>query len=124
MSWPAHANRLTPLASLSLASTPPTDLGSHLPTGRSPDRQAPTSRQEIDLLEKISYTVLTLAMAGGVAVTPAGAASAAHCVEGGSPGFSYFGSEVASGEREAKDTKGASTCRETTGSPSERAPGQ
>ena len=78
------------------------------------------------MLKKLTYSVLTLAMAGGMAVAGAGAASAAHCVneEGTSPGFSYFGSEVASGERDAKDTKGASTCREATGSPSERAPGQ
>jgi hypothetical protein len=81
-------------------------------------------RQEITMLKKISYSVLTLAMAGGIGMTSAGTASAAHCAEGESTGFSYFGSEVASGEREAKDTKGASTCRETTGSPSERAPGQ
>ncbi len=72
----------------------------------------------------LSYSVLTLAMTGGMALTSAGAASAAHCVEGQSPGFSYFGSEVASGERDAKDTKGASTCRADTGSPSERAPGR
>lgn len=74
--------------------------------------------------KKLSYAVLTLAMAGGMAVTSAGTASAGHCVKDESPGFSYFGSEVASGEREAQDTKGASTCREGTGSPSERAPGQ
>ncbi|TAL14530.1 MAG: hypothetical protein EPN99_14200 [Frankiales bacterium] len=76
------------------------------------------------MLKKLSYAALTVAMAGGMALTSAGTASAAHCVKGDSPGFSYFGSEIASGEREAKDTKGASGCREATGSPSERAPGQ
>jgi hypothetical protein len=52
----------------------------------------------------------------------AGPASAAHCVspEGTSPGFSYFGQDG----REDGEPKGASVCREVTGSPSERAPGQ
>ena len=52
----------------------------------------------------------------------AGPASAAHCVspEGSSPGFSYFGQDG----REDGNPKGASACRDATGSPSERAPGQ
>ncbi len=50
----------------------------------------------------------------------AGPASAAHCVEGDSPGFSYFGKDG----REDGNPKGASACRAATGSPSERAPGQ
>ena len=50
----------------------------------------------------------------------AGPASAAHCVEDGSPGFSYFGQDG----REDGNPKGASACRDATGSPSERAPGQ
>ena len=52
----------------------------------------------------------------------AGPASAAHCVspEGTSPGFSYFGKDG----REDGNPKGASACRDATGSPSERAPGQ
>ncbi|CAN5877415.1 hypothetical protein BH18ACT11_BH18ACT11_12460 [soil metagenome] len=52
----------------------------------------------------------------------AGPASAAHCVnpEGTSPGFSYFGKDG----REDGNLKGASACRDATGSPSERAPGQ
>ena len=76
------------------------------------------------MLKKLSYAALTVAMAVGMAISSAATASAAHCVEGDSPGFSYFGGEVASGELEAKGTKGASTCRKATGSPSERAPGQ
>lgn len=74
----------------------------------------------------LAYAALTTVTAAGMALGTAGAASAAHCVneEGTSPGFSYFGSEVSSDEREAKDTKGASTCSSTTSSPSERAPGQ
>jgi len=51
----------------------------------------------------------------------AGPASAAHCVEGNSPGFSYFGQD---GREENDNPPGASVCRENTGSPSERAPGQ
>ncbi len=77
-------------------------------------------------MKKIAHALLVTAMAGGMALASATGASAAHCVDadGSTPGFSYFGSEVASGERDAKDTKGASTCRETTGSPSDRAPGK
>ena len=51
----------------------------------------------------------------------AGPASAAHCVEGDSPGFSYFGQE---GREVFDPDPGASDCRENTGSPSARAPGQ
>lgn len=52
----------------------------------------------------------------------AGPASAAHCVspEGDSPGFSYFGQEG----RDETPATDASDCRDATGSPSERAPGQ
>ena len=71
-------------------------------------------------MKKLAYVVLTAAMAGGMAVSSAGVASAAHCVEGGSPGFSYFGQDG----REDGEPRGASACRERTGSPSERAPGQ
>ena len=45
-------------------------------------------------------------------------ASAAHCVEGDSPGFSYFGQEGKNSDPTANE------CRANTGSPSERAPGQ
>jgi hypothetical protein len=47
-------------------------------------------------------------------------ASAAHCVKGDSPGFSYFGQDG----RDDGNPKGASACRDATGSPSARAPGQ
>jgi hypothetical protein len=55
----------------------------------------------------------------------AGPASAAHCFEDGSPGFSYFGQEG----RESTDNvesknPGATECVANTGSPSDRAPGQ
>ena len=83
-------------------------------------------------MKKFAYTVLTAAMVGGVAFGTGGAASAAHCVEGSTPGFSYFGNDHAAGDREAQGSKegphggtsGASNCRDTTGSPSDRAPGK
>ena len=68
-----------------------------------------------------------IAVTAAFAFAPAGA-SAAHCVEGSSPGFSYFGSEATEGnDRGSFDggtSQGASVCRERTGSPSNRAPGQ
>ena len=65
-------------------------------------------------------------------------ASAAHCVVSGTePGFSYFGTDhvqetdhnkAGPGQPEGGNAHmgnpGASNCRSTTGSPSERAPGQ
>ena len=63
-----------------------------------------------------------------------GAASAAHCVspDGTSPGFSYFGTVHVQGDAHANEgvgrphagTPGAANCRDTSGSPSERAPGR
>ncbi len=74
-------------------------------------------------MKKLAYAVLTAAMAGGMAVSSAGVAAAAHCVdeEKTSPGFSYYGQD---GREDGDPTPGASVCRERTGSPSERAPGQ
>ncbi len=76
---------------------------------------------------------LAVAAASAVALPfafGAGAASAAHCVapDGSSPGFSYFGTvhvkQDAHGNegqgRPHAGTPGASNCRETTGSPSQR----
>ena len=61
-------------------------------------------------------------------------ASAAHCqnAEQTSPGFSYFGTDHVKESNHAEGgnpgphagTSGASNCRETTGSPSQRAPGR
>lgn len=77
-----------------------------------------------------------LAFAGASLAMFAGApsAGAAHCVapadEDPAPGYSYFGTDhVAEREggnegRQADGTAGASACRATTGSPSERAPGR
>lgn len=73
-------------------------------------------------MKKFAYTVLTAAMVGGITLGTGGVASAAHCVspDKTSPGFSYFGQDG----REDGEPRGASVCRERTGSPSERAPGQ
>ena len=75
-------------------------------------------------------TAATVAAMAAFAIAPAGA-SAAHCTapqgEEPRPGFSYFGSEAREGnDRGSFDgsTQGASVCRERTGSPSNRAPGQ
>lgn len=66
--------------------------------------------------------VLSVVFAVMSSLMIAGPASAAHCVspEGDSPGFSYFGQDG----REDGNPNGASACRDATGSPSERAPGQ
>ncbi len=83
-----------------------------------------------------SLTAAVGAATCALAFIPAGA-SAAHCVapadEPSSPGFSYFGTDHVQGaahDREGGNpgphmgTSGASNCRETTGSPSDRAPGR
>jgi hypothetical protein len=78
-------------------------------------------------MRKMLGTAATIAGVAALAFAPAGA-SAAHCTQGGSPGFSYFGSEAAGGsDRGSFDggtSQGASVCRDATGSPSNRAPGQ
>lgn len=81
---------------------------------------------------KLSSAVAVAAVAA-FALLPAGA-SAAHCQneEKTSPGFSYFGTDHVQESNHAEGgnpgphagTSGASNCRETTGSPSQRAPGQ
>lgn len=81
-------------------------------------------------------------MAGGLTLGTGGVASAAHCTgttpqEQAMPGFSYFGKDhvqekdhngAAPGQPEGKNvhmgTSGASNCRDTTGSPADRAPGR
>ena len=88
---------------------------------------------------KLGIAVAVAAVAA-FGVVPS-SASAAHCVapasEEPSPGFSYFGNDHvqetdhngdAPGQPEGGNAHmgnpGASNCRETTGSPSERAPGR
>ena len=76
----------------------------------------------VKLHMKRKKIILGAAFAVMSSLMVAGPASAAHCVspEGTSPGFSYFGQDG----REDGNAKGASACRDATGSPSERAPGQ
>lgn len=85
-------------------------------------------------MKKLAYALASVALAGGLGVASAGSASAAHCMdaEQTSPGFSYFGTDHVQEADHAEGgnpgphagTSGASNCRETTGSPSGRAPGQ
>ncbi len=95
--------------------------------------------------KRIRLVVAAAAVVGGFTVSQAGAVSAAHCVapadEPSSPGFSYFGNDhVAEDEAhggtpeggnpgphvapDGSTSSGASACRDATGSPSDRAPGQ
>lgn len=86
------------------------------------------------MLRKLVKTIAVTAFAGGSILLSAGTASAAHCVapagEASTPGFSYFGNDhnqeahANEGQGVHAGTSGASNCRDTTGSPSERAPGQ
>ncbi|MDQ3733342.1 MAG: hypothetical protein M3400_04965 [Actinomycetota bacterium] len=102
------------------------------------------------MLGKLAKTIAITAMAAGSVLLSAGTASAAHCTgvtaeEMAQPGFSYFGTDHvqetdhngdAPGSPEGRGqhdptganaplgNPGASNCVETTGSPSERAPGQ
>ena len=71
--------------------------------------------------KRIRLAVAAAAVFGGFTLTQSGATSAAHCVKGDSPGFSYFGQD---GREDGDPTPGASVCRARTGSPSQRAPGQ
>jgi hypothetical protein len=71
--------------------------------------------------KRIRTAVAAATLVGGFTMVQAGTASAAHCVENGSPGFSYFGQE---GRSSADNFEpGANECRAATGSPSNRAPG-
>jgi hypothetical protein len=81
----------------------------------------------------LARTIAVAALDGGSLFVTAGGASAAHCVEGDTPGFSYFGNDHVAEESPHTNeginpghagTPGASNCRETTGSPSLRAPGR
>ncbi|MDP9394524.1 MAG: hypothetical protein M3Q27_09880 [Actinomycetota bacterium] len=85
-------------------------------------------------MKKLNRALLVTAMTGAMAFGVAGTASAAHCVDADrtSPGFSYFGTDHVQESTHAEGgnpgphagTSGASNCRETTGSPSDRAPGR
>ena len=73
--------------------------------------------------KRIRIAVAAATIFGGFAMTQAGSVSAAHCVENGSPGFSYFGKEGRS-ELTNVGGPGGNECPANTGSPSVRAPGQ
>jgi len=77
--------------------------------------------------KRIRLTVAALAVVGGFGLTQAGSASAAHCVEDGSPGFSYFGQKGRTEEGNVGNP-GASECSPAKNTilphPSTRAPGQ
>jgi len=90
--------------------------------------------------KRVRYVVAAVAVVGGFSLANPATASAGHCVapatEPSSPGFSYLGNDHVA-EQDAHGgtpeggnpgphmgTSGASNCRDTTGSPSERAPGR
>lgn len=92
--------------------------------------------------KRIRIAIAAATIVGGFTMTQAGSASAAHCFEDNTPGFSYFGNDHVA--REVKHggspeggnpgphvnpttgeaSSGASACRADTGSPSTRAPGK
>lgn len=85
--------------------------------------------------KKISIALAAAVLAAGTVVAGAGPASAAHCLAPAgaeaAPGFSWFGVHAgattdAEGSKAGPHmgTSGASNCLETTGNPSERAPGR
>ncbi|MGQ0483654.1 MAG: hypothetical protein ACT4O0_21830 [Pseudonocardia sp.] len=89
------------------------------------------------MFTKLARAAAIVALTGGAVLVGAGSASAAHCTgttaeEQSEPGFSYYGTDHVKEEDHAEGgnpgphggTSGASNCRETTGSPAERAPGQ
>lgn len=75
-------------------------------------------------------SVLTGGLLTGMLMLAPSGAMAGHCVEGDSPGFSYFGTEHVQGDAHDQEgqveahSPGASSCRADSGSPSERAPGR
>jgi len=73
--------------------------------------------------KQIHFAVAAAAIVGGLALSPAGSASAAHCAKNNSPGFSYFG-QVGRMTVDNTGGPGANECPANTGSPSDRAPGQ
>jgi hypothetical protein len=83
--------------------------------------------------KKLRAVAVAGAAMSALAFAPAGA-SAAHCTgtteaEMAMPGFSYFGTDHVQGEKGQPQGRnhahtGASACRDATGSPSDRAPGQ
>ena len=76
--------------------------------------------------KRIRIAIAAATIVGGFTMTSAGSASAAHCAQDGSPGFSYFGKEGRLDTSPTGNTggPGGNECPANTGSPSVRAPGQ
>ncbi len=85
--------------------------------------------------KRFRIAIAAATMVGGFTITQAGSASAAHCFEGNTPGFSYFGTDHVKEARHTNEgstrphagSPGASNCRNGAPSstdPSTRAPGQ
>jgi len=82
----------------------------------------------------LSYTLAVATITVGLVAGTVGTANAAHCVDsaGTTPGFSYFGTVHVQNATHAEGgnpgphagTSGASNCLETSGNPSDRAPGR
>ncbi|MCA1675802.1 MAG: hypothetical protein LC799_27700 [Actinobacteria bacterium] len=72
--------------------------------------------------KRIRVAVAAATIVGGFTIAQGSTALAAHCVENGSPGFSYYGQEGRSSAGNVEP--GANECPANTGSPSDRAPGQ
>lgn len=66
-------------------------------------------------MRKLTYSVASVAMIGGIFVGTAGPASAAHCNDAGGPGHSDFAAHVQStngpGGHNEGDHRGWSSCR-------------
>ena len=73
--------------------------------------------------KRIRLAVASITVIGGLSVAQSSAVSAAHCVQNGSPGFSYFGQDGRMDDDNVGGP-GGNECPANTGSPSTRAPGQ
>ena len=73
--------------------------------------------------KRIRIAIAAATIIGGFTMTQAGSASAAHCRQDGSPGFSYFGQDGRS-EPDNINGPGATECAKGPANPSNRAPGQ
>lgn len=73
--------------------------------------------------KRIRVAIAAATLAGGFTLAFTGTASAAHCRQDGSPGFSYFGQDGRS-ESDNVGNPGATECAKGPANPSNRAPGQ
>lgn len=86
--------------------------------------------------KRIRIAIAAATIFGGFTMTQAGSASAAHCFEGDTPGFSYFGTDHVKEAPHTNEggnpgphagTPGASNCRNgapSSTNPADRAPGK